>query len=37
MARGLSMFDANQRLVVRNKTYREIYALPKRLARPGTT
>jgi diguanylate cyclase (GGDEF)-like protein len=37
MARGLSMFDANQRLVVCNKTYREIYALPKRLARPGTT
>lgn len=37
MARGLSMFDAQQRLVVCNKTYREIYALPKRLARPGTT
>jgi PAS domain-containing protein len=37
MARGLSMFDANQRLVVCNKTYRENYALPKRLARPGTT
>ena len=37
MARGLSMFDAEQRLVVCNKTYREMYALPKRLARPGTT
>ena len=37
MARGLSLFDANQRLVVCNKTYREIYALPKRLARPGST
>ena len=37
MARGLSMFDANQRLVVCNNTYREFYSLPKRLARPGTT
>jgi diguanylate cyclase (GGDEF)-like protein len=37
MARGLSMFDANQRLIVCNKTYEEIYELPERLTRPGTS
>ena len=36
MARGLSMFDANQRLIVCNKLYREFYDLPQRLTRPGT-
>ncbi len=36
MVRGLSMFDANQRLIVCNDTYREIYNLPKRLTKPGT-
>jgi diguanylate cyclase (GGDEF)-like protein len=36
MARGLSMFDAEQRLIVCNKTYREMYRLPEELARPGT-
>ncbi len=36
MARGLSMFDAKQRLIVCNKLYREIYGLPQHLARPGT-
>jgi diguanylate cyclase (GGDEF)-like protein len=36
MARGLSMFGADQRLVVCNKLYREIYRLPQRLTRPGT-
>ncbi|MBI1648568.1 EAL domain-containing protein [Hyphomicrobium sulfonivorans] len=36
MVRGLSMFDANQRLVVSNKSYREIYSLPQELTQPGT-
>lgn len=36
MARGLSMFDAGQRLIVCNKLYREIYDLPEELTRPGT-
>ena len=36
MARGLSMFDAEQRLIVCNKLYRDIYDLPEELTRPGT-
>ncbi len=36
MARGLSMFDAEQRLIVCNRTYREIFDLPERLTRRGT-
>ncbi len=36
MARGLSMFDAKQRLIVCNTLYREIYELPQLLTRPGT-
>lgn len=36
MGRGLSMFDADQRLVMCNKAYVEIYVLPASLARPGT-
>ena len=36
MARGLSMFDAKQRLIVCNELYRDIYALPRHLTRPGT-
>ncbi len=32
MARGLSMFDAEQRLIVCNKAYREMYSLPEELA-----
>jgi diguanylate cyclase (GGDEF)-like protein len=36
MGRGLSMFDAEHRLVVCNKLYREIYNLPERFAQPGT-
>ncbi len=36
MARGLSMFDAAQRLIVCNKLYKEIYQLPSELTRPGT-
>ncbi len=36
MARGLSMFDAEQRLIVCNKLYKEIYRLPAELTQPGT-
>jgi diguanylate cyclase (GGDEF)-like protein len=36
MARGLSMFDAQARLIVCNSLYREIYDLPLELTRPGT-
>ncbi|MCZ7594425.1 MAG: diguanylate cyclase [Hyphomicrobium sp.] len=31
------MFDADQRLVMCNRLYREIYQLPARLTRPGTS
>src|SRR5690349_5441700 len=36
MGRGLSMFDAAQRLIVCNKRYREIFSLPEALTKPGT-
>ncbi len=36
MGRGLSMFDSEQRLVVCNKAYADIYELPGELTRPGT-
>ena len=36
MARGLSMFDADQKLILCNEMYRQIYALPEDLTRPGT-
>jgi len=36
MARGLSMFNAEQRLILCNQIYREIYDLPEELTRPGT-
>ncbi len=36
MVRGLSMFDADERLIVCNQSYRQIYALPDELTRPGT-
>ena len=36
MGRGLSMFDGEQRLIVCNTLYRDIYNLPQRLTRPGT-
>jgi diguanylate cyclase (GGDEF)-like protein len=36
MARGLSVFDADQRLVVCNRRFAEIYGLPESLTRPGT-
>ncbi len=36
MGRGLSMFDADQRLVVCNKAYADIYRLPPEFTKPGT-
>lgn len=36
MVRGLSMFDADQRLIVCNKSYRQMYSLPEELTQPGT-
>ncbi len=36
MGRGLSMFDADQRLVVCNTAYARTYLLPEELTRPGT-
>jgi diguanylate cyclase (GGDEF)-like protein len=36
MARGLSMFDAERRLIVCNDLYRKIYELPDELIVPGT-
>ena len=36
MARGLSMFDTEQRLILCNDVYRNIYQLPEKLTRPGT-
>ena len=36
MARGLSMFDSDQRLILCNDIYREIYDLPTELTEPGT-
>ncbi|HEX4554334.1 MAG TPA: EAL domain-containing protein [Xanthobacteraceae bacterium] len=36
MAHGMSMFDSQQRLVVCNKLYLEMYRLPQELGRPGT-
>jgi len=35
VARGLSMFDAGQRLVISNKAYADLYHLPDELTRPG--
>ncbi|WP_424957515.1 EAL domain-containing protein [Hyphomicrobium sp. 1Nfss2.1] len=36
MGRGLSMFDGEQRLVVCNKAYADIYVLPASMTRAGT-
>lgn len=36
MAQGLSMFDGAQRLIVCNRNYRRLYALPDGLAKRGT-
>jgi len=37
MARGLSMFDANECLVLCNANYARMYALPETLTRPGAS
>jgi diguanylate cyclase (GGDEF)-like protein len=37
MTQGLIMFDAEQRLVVCNQRYQELYDIPDELARPGAT
>ena len=37
MSQGLCMFDANERLVLSNKRYAEIYKLNADLSRPGIT
>ena len=36
MTQGLSLFDADQKLVMSNDRFREIYELPEELLRPGT-
>jgi diguanylate cyclase (GGDEF)-like protein len=36
MSQGLSMFDSERRLLVCNKQYAELYALPTELTQPGT-
>jgi diguanylate cyclase (GGDEF)-like protein len=36
MVRGLSMFDSGQRLIVCNKSYRQMYDLPEHLTVAGT-
>ncbi|NSL71194.1 GGDEF-domain containing protein [Hyphomicrobium sulfonivorans] len=36
MGRGLSMFDSEQRLLVCNKAYADVYMLPPELTAPGT-
>ncbi len=36
MSQGLCLFDADQRLVICNKRFREIYDYPEELVRPGT-
>jgi diguanylate cyclase (GGDEF)-like protein len=37
MIHGLTMFDGQQRLVVCNQRYRELYGVPEALTQPGTT
>jgi diguanylate cyclase (GGDEF)-like protein/PAS domain S-box-containing protein len=37
MSQGLCMFDAEQRILVANERYRQIYNLPEDLVKPGTT
>ena len=37
ISQGLSMFDAEQRLIVSNKRYAEIYGLSEEQTKPGTT
>ena len=37
MSQGLCMFDGNERLVICNRRYRELYQLPDDVAKPGST
>jgi len=37
MAQGLAMFDAEKRLIMCNQRYLDMYDLPERLGRPGTS
>jgi methyl-accepting chemotaxis protein len=37
MSQGLCMFDGNERLVVCNQRYADMYKLPPEIAKPGTT
>ncbi|MFV0297796.1 MAG: PAS-domain containing protein, partial [Hyphomicrobiaceae bacterium] len=37
MARGLSLYDSNERLIVCNAAYASIYELPPELTRPGAS
>ena len=37
MSQGLCMIDADQRILVTNERYRQIYNLPEDLVKPGTT
>jgi diguanylate cyclase (GGDEF)-like protein len=37
MLHGLAMFDAENRLIVCNRQYTELYDLPEQLTRPGTS
>ena len=36
MSHGLAMFDADQKLIICNRQYAELYRLPSSLAQPGT-
>ncbi len=36
MSQGLCAFDGDKRLIICNRSYAEIYSLPKKLTRPGT-
>jgi diguanylate cyclase (GGDEF)-like protein len=37
MSQGLCMIEGSQRILVANERYRQIYDLPERLVKPGTT
>ncbi|VAW17138.1 hypothetical protein MNBD_ALPHA11-1506 [hydrothermal vent metagenome] len=36
MSQGLCVFDGDRRLIICNRTYADVYGLPKELTRPGT-
>ena len=36
MAQGLAMFDVNQRLIICNQRFLDLYNLPATMAQPGT-